>query len=111
MGETLTAGTSPSDDDNGLSNVTGSCLWLAEDAGFSWAASASYKLKDSEKCNAIKPTASFIDDEDNAERLTSEATSAIKAAMTLDDPADGSYGILELLAQGADVSSVRFELS
>ena len=83
VGETLTAGTSGITDDDGLTNVSYSYQWLANDgnadADVQGATSSSYTLKDSEEGKAIKVRVSFTDDAGNEESLTSAATAAVEA--------------------------------
>ena len=139
VGETLTADTSGITDPDGLDNATFTYQWLAGDVDISGATSASYTLTDSEEGKAVKVTASLTDDAGNEESLTSAATASVAAAtevgtlagftlvdtsnqsevatltegaaLTIDDPASGSYGIRVAVATGAEVGSVRLELS
>ena len=139
VGETLTAGTTGIADADGLENVSYAYQWLSGDAGIPGATGSSYALTDSEEGKTIKVKVSFTDDADNEETLTSQATAAVAAAtvadplvgftlvdtsdqsevatltdgaaVTLEDPASGSYGIRVDLATDAEVGSVLLELS
>ena len=75
-GETLTADTSGIDEEDGLTNVSFSYQWMADDADISGATNASYTLTSSEEGKAIKVRVSFTDDAGNDETLTSAATDA-----------------------------------
>ena len=79
VGQTLTASTSGISDADGLSNVTYSYQWLADDADISGATVHTYTLSDAEEGKAIKVRVSFTDDEGNVEALTSSATTAVEA--------------------------------
>ena len=78
--ETLTADTSGITDEDGLTNVSFSYQWLADDTDISGATASSYTLVDSDEGKAIKVRVSFTDDAGNAESLTSSATAAVAAA-------------------------------
>ena len=71
VGQTLTASTSGISDADGLTNVSYSYQWLADDAEISGATGGSYTLTDSEEGKAIKVKVSFTDDAGNEETLTS----------------------------------------
>ena len=139
VGETLTADTSGIADSDGTDKAAFAYQWLADDADISGATGNRYTLTDSEEAKAIKVQVSFTDDEGNEESLTSDATAAVEAApvadtlvsftlvdtsdhsevatladgmsVTLDEPANGSYGIRVEVAAGAEVGSVFFELT
>ena len=78
VGRTLTADTSVINDDDGLSNVSFSYQWLADDTPISSANSSTYTLTSAEQGKAIKVTVTFTDDAGNPETLTSAATSAVE---------------------------------
>ncbi len=78
--ETLTADTSGITDEDGLTNVSFSYQWLADDTDISGATASRYTLVDSDEGKAIKIRVSFTDDAGNAESLTSLATAAVAAA-------------------------------
>ena len=89
VGETLTANTSGIADADGLSNVSFTYQWMADDADISGATGSTYTLTDSEEGKAVKVQVSFTDDADNEETLTSAATGAVAAAPTPNTPATG----------------------
>ena len=79
VGETLTADTSGIADTDGLTNVSYSYQWLADDANIDGATGSTYILANSDEGKAIKVRVSFTDDADNPETLTSAATAAVAA--------------------------------
>ena len=79
VGETLTADTSGIADTDGLTNVSYSYQWLADDANIDGATGSTYILANSDEGKAIKVRVSFTDDADNQETLTSAATAAVAA--------------------------------
>ncbi len=79
VGETLTADTSGIADADGLTSVTYSYQWLADDAEIAGATSLTYTLADTDEGKAIKVKVSFTDDVDNEETLTSAATPVVAA--------------------------------
>ena len=83
VGEMLTADTSGIADVDGLSNVSYSYQWVANDGGadadISGERDASYTLVADDVGKTIKVRVSFTDDADNQERLTSAATEAVAA--------------------------------
>ena len=93
MGETLTADTSGVADADGLTNVSYSYQWLADDAAIAGATGLTYTLTDSEESKAITVQVSFTDDADNEESLTSVATNAVAAAPQTNSPATGAPSI------------------
>ena len=90
VGETLTANASDIADADGLTSVTYSYQWLADDAEIAGATSLTYTLADTDEGKAIKVKVSFTDDADNEETLTSPATGAVAAAPTPNSPATGA---------------------
>ena len=74
VGQTLTASTSSIADADGLTNVTYSYQWLADDTEIEGATSSTYTLQTSDNGKAIKVRVTFTDDADNEESLTSAAT-------------------------------------
>ena len=78
--QTLTADTSPIDDEDGLTNVSYRYQWIAGGADISGATGASHTLTASEQGQTIRVRVTFTDDADNEESLTSEATVAVAAA-------------------------------
>ena len=140
VGETLTAETSGIADDDGLENVSYSYLWIRNDgttdSGIQGATGSTYTLTSDDEGKTIKVRVFFTDDASNAETLTSDATAVVAAAdtlvgftlvdtsdqsematltdgaaITLVDPAGGSYGIRVEVATDTEVGSVRLELS
>ena len=87
VGETLTVGTSGIADSDGLTNVTFSYQWLADDAAIAGATASTYTLVAADEDKAIKVRVSFTDDAGHAETLTSAATDAVAA--TPSSPATG----------------------
>ena len=77
--ETLTADTTGIDDDDGLTNVSYSYQWLADDAEIEDATSSTYAVSDDDVGRTIKVRVSFADDANNQETLTSAATAAVAA--------------------------------
>ena len=78
-GETLTAYTSGITDADGLTNVSYSHQWLADDADIPGATDSTYTLTDDEVGKAIRVKVSFTDDRGNDETLTSSATDTVAA--------------------------------
>ena len=81
VGQTLTAGTSGIADADGLTGVSYSYQWLADDADITGATASTYLLTTGEMGKAIKVKVSFTDDEGNAESLISPATGAVSPAI------------------------------
>ena len=79
VGEALTVDTSGIADADGLTSVTYSYQWLADDAEIAGATSLTYTLADTDEGKAIKVKVSFTDDVDNEETLTSAATPVVAA--------------------------------
>ena len=80
VGETLTADTSPIDDEDGLTNVSYSYQWIAGGTDISGATGSTYTLTASEQGQTVQVKVTFTDDADNEETLTSEATAEVTAA-------------------------------
>ena len=87
VGETLTASTTGIADTDGLTNVTFTYQWLADDTDITDATGATYTPAAADAGKAIKVRVSFTDDAGNAETLTSAATAAVTAA---NSPATGA---------------------
>ena len=79
VGQTLTADTTGIADADGLTNVSYTYQWLADDTDISGATSRTYTPTDSDEGKTLKVTVAFADDEGNEESLTSEATAAVAA--------------------------------
>ena len=121
VGETLTADTTGIADADGLTNAVFIYQWMADDTAIQDATGSSYTLPEDDEGKAITVTVSFTDDANNVETLTSEPTGPVVpdpgpltvfkvvdtssnpdtvlgtledgGALTLEDPASGSYGI------------------
>ena len=78
--QTLTADTSPIDDQDGLTNVSYEYQWLADGTDIDGATGSAYTLTHSELGKTIQVRVTFTDDADNDETLTSAATDAVAAA-------------------------------
>ena len=96
VGETLTADTSGIADADGLSNVSYSYQWIANDGtsdtDITGATDSAYTLATADGGKTIKVKVSFADDAGNGESLTSTATEAVSFAVqtqTANTPATG----------------------
>ena len=78
--QTLTADTSPVDDEDGLTKVSYRYQWLAGGSDINGATGFSYTLTASEQGQTIQVQVTFTDDRNNAETLTSIATAEVAAA-------------------------------
>ena len=87
--ETLTADASGIDDADGLTNVSYSYQWLADDADIQDATGSTYTLTDDDVGKAISVRATFTDNAGNEESLTSEATAEVEARPN--SPATGAH--------------------
>ena len=94
--QTLTASTSPIDDEDGLTNVSYRYQWIAGGTDIDGATGSTYTLTASEQGQTIQVRVTFTDDAGNEETLTSEATAAAAPApltaafQDLPDSHDGS---------------------
>ena len=86
VGQTLTSNTSGIADADGLTNVSFTYQWLADDTDIAGASGSTYTLTDSEESKAIKVEVSFTDDAGNDETLTSTATDAVAGAQPTEPP-------------------------
>ena len=77
VGQTLTASTSGISDPDGLTNVTYSYQWLADDTEIDGATNSTYTVQSTDNGKVIKVRVSFTDDASNDESLTSAGTSAV----------------------------------
>ena len=95
VGQTLTADTSGITDSDGLTNVSYSYQWVANDGtndtDISGATGSTYTLVDADEGNTVKVKVSFTDDAGHGETLTSAATAAVDAASN--SPATGAPSI------------------
>ncbi len=73
----MTASTTAITDADGLTNVTYSYQWLADDTGIAEATNSTYTVQASDVGKAIKVRVTFTDDLGSWESLTSEATAAV----------------------------------
>ena len=80
--ETLTADTSAISDEDGLANVSYQYQWLRDDADIAGQTNSTYRLVSADQDKTIKVRVTFRDDADNAESLTSMATTAVAAQPT-----------------------------
>ena len=79
VGQTLTADTSPIDDEDGLTNATFEYQWIAGGSDIDGATGSSYLLTSSDQGQTIQVKVNFTDDADNQESLTSAETLAVAA--------------------------------
>ena len=77
VGQTLTASTSGIADTDGLTNVSYSYQWLADDTDITEATSSTYTVQSTDDGKVITVQVTFTDDAGNDESLTSAATSAV----------------------------------
>ena len=77
--QTLTADTSPIDDEDGLTNVSYRYQWTAGGSDISGATGSSHLLTTSEQGQTVQVRVTFTDDANNEETLTSEATAEVTA--------------------------------
>ena len=107
VGETLTADTSGIADTDGLTSVTYSYQWLADDTANSGATGSTYTLADDDEGNAIQVRVSFTDDAGNEETLTSGATDPVEAAPLPNNPATGAPTISSTARVGETLTADR----
>ena len=81
VGQTLTASTSRIGDMNGLTNVSYSYQWLADDTEIDEATNSTYTLQASDERKTIKVRVTFTDDAGNDESLTSAAMTTVEATV------------------------------
>ena len=98
VGEVLEVDTSGIADADGLTNVSFTYQWLADDVDISGATGSTYTLTDSEEGKAIKVEVSFVDDEGNDESLTSAATDTVAAEPS--EPPDKPQGLEATASHG-----------
>ena len=94
VGQTLTASTSGIADDDGLTNVSYTYQWIANDgtsdSDIQDATLSTYTLVSDDVDKTIKVKVSFTDDAENAETLTSAATDSVVVAPASNSPATGA---------------------
>ena len=109
VGETLTADTSPIDDEDGLTNVSYRYQWVAGGSNISEATGSSYLLTSSEQGQTIQVKVTFTDDADNQESLTSAETLEVAAkpntAATGEPTISGTPQVDETLTAGTSAIS------
>ena len=97
VGQTLTASTSGIADDDGLTNVSYTYQWIANDvisdSDIQDATLSTYTLVSDDVGKTIKVKVSFTDDAENEETLTSAATDSAVAAPASNSPATGAPSI------------------
>ena len=89
MGETLTADTTGIADADGLTTVSYSYQWMADDTNIQGATDATYTLAEDDEGKAIKVLVSFTDDAGNVESRPSAPTDAVAAAPAQNTSATG----------------------
>ena len=119
VGETLTASTSEIEDQDGLTNVSFSYQWISSDTKITGATEPTYTLAAADQGRTVRVRVSFIDDEGNAESLTSAATDMVEAAQVTTPltarfqnvPAshDGESAFTFRLTFSEDVDSLSFQ--
>ena len=77
--QTLTADTSPIDDEDGLTNASYRYQWVAGGSDIDGATGSSFTLTTSQQGQTIQVRVTFTDDRNNAETLTSIATAEVAA--------------------------------
>ena len=77
VGMTLTAGIGDIADADGLTNVTYSYQWLADDTEIDGATSSTYTVQSTDNGKVIKVRVTFTDDGSSDESLTSAGTAAV----------------------------------
>ena len=102
-GETLAVDVSGIDDQNGLTGVSYSYQWLADDTAILGETASTYEVPDGDIGKAIKVRVSFTDDRENQETLTSAATAQV--AVKPNSPATGAPTIAGT-AQGGESLNV-----
>ena len=88
VGSELTADTSDIGDADGLTTVSYSYQWVADDSEIAEAETKAHTLTDTQEGKTIKMIVSFTDDRGNEESLTSAATASV--APPANSPATGS---------------------
>ena len=115
VGETLTAGTSGIEDEDGLTGVSFSYQWLVRDGGadteIPGATASTYTLSDADGGKTFRVRVTFTDDGGNEETLTSHAVAA--APQSANTPAAGLPAISGTVQVGetltADTSGITDE--
>ena len=109
VGKRLMADTTGIADADGITNVSYTYQWMADNADISGATGISYTLVQADESNAITVQVSFTDDAGNEEELTSEATGAVLTRPN--SPATGAPAIIGTAQVGetfaADTSGIN----
>ena len=84
VGQTLEVDTQGISDADGLTEVSYSYQWLADDAEIDGATGSTYKVRAEDEGKAIKVRVDFTDDKGNPESLTSEPTEPVSGWRSLD---------------------------
>ena len=113
VGETLTADTTGIADADGLSTVSYSYQWMADDTNIQGATDATYTLAEDDEGKAIKVLVSFTDDAGNVESRPSAPTDAVVAPPAQNSSATGAPSISGTAQVGqtltADTSGIADE--
>ena len=113
VGETLTADTTGIADADGLTTVSYSYQWMADDTNIQGATDATYTLAEDDEGKAIKVLVSFTDDAGNVESRPSAPTDAVAAAPAQNSSATGAPSISGTAQVGqtltADTSGIADE--
>ena len=91
VGQVLTASTSGIADTNGLTGVSYSYQWLADDTEITGATNSTYTLQSSDNGKVIKVQVTFTDDVGNDESLTSAGTAAVIQPLTISGISSTEY--------------------
>ncbi len=113
VGETLTADTTGIADADGLTTVSYSYQWMADDTNIQGATDATYTLAEDDEGKAIKVLVSFADDAGNMESRPSAPTDAVAAPPAQNSSATGAPSISGTAQVGqtltADTSGIADE--
>ena len=117
VGETLAASTTGIADSDGLTNVSYSYQWLADDAEIEDATGSTYEVSVADVGKSIKVRVTFTDDRNNAETLTSAVTATVAAkpdpltASLSNNPAshDGSAGFTFELRFSEHIADLNYK--
>ena len=113
VGETLTADTTGIADADGLTTVSYSYQWMADDTNIQGATDATYTLAEDDEGKAIKVLVSFADDAGNMEYRPSAPTDAVAAPPAQNSSATGAPSISGTAQVGqtltADTSGIADE--
>ena len=113
VGETLTADVTGIADADGLTTVSYSYQWMADDTNIQGATDATYTLAEDDEGKAIKVLVSFADDAGNMESRPSAPTDAVAAPLAQNSSAAGQPTISGTIQVGqtltADVTGIDDE--